>query len=226
VTRGGPDRWARPLAPEERRLFVAVPLGDESRQAVARLMASLGAPPDGGRNPDPAAPPAARLRWVRSANLHLTLRFLGATAPAAVPALEAALDRTAQTCAPFAARIAGAGAFPSPARPRAVFLRVGEGAAGLAALADRLSKELAAAGWPPGDRPFAAHLTLARSDGVPGASAAVAALSAAAARLEAGWLVDRIVLFESVLGGGPARYVALRTARLDGETLRDQGGAL
>jgi 2'-5' RNA ligase len=222
----GAERWVGPLAPGERRLFIAVPLGDAAREAVARLMADLGAPPDGGRNPDPAAPPSARLRWVRSANLHLTLRFLGATPAASIPALQVALDRTARDSAPFEARLSGAGAFPSPVRPRAVFLRAGEGAARLAALADRLAAELAEGGWSPGERPFAAHLTLARADGVAGASLAVEALVAAAASLDAAWTVDRIVLFESLLGGGPARYVALRSAPLDGGVLRDRGDAL
>ncbi len=226
MNRGGPERWVRPLAPGERRLFIAVPLGDQARLAVARLMGGLGAPAEGGRNPDPAAPPAARLRWVRSANLHLTLRFLGATPPAALPALEGAVARTASRLAPFEARLAGAGAFPSPARPRAVFLRVTDGAAPLGALAAALAAELAAAGWPPGERPFEAHLTLARSDGVAGASQAVAALSAAAVSLDAAWLVDRVVLFESLIGGGPARYVALHSAILGESTLRDPGAAL
>jgi 2'-5' RNA ligase len=223
---GRADRWVRPLAPGERRLFIAVPLGDAARLAVADLMTGLGAPPDGGRSPDPAAPPSARLRWVRSANLHLTLRFLGATPADSIPALEAALDRAARAVAPFEARLSGAGAFPSPARPRAVFLRVDAGAARLAALADRLTAELAAGGWPPADRPFEAHLTLARSDGVPGAPAAVEALAAAAVALDAAWKVDRIVLFESLLGGGPARYVPLQSARLDGAALQDSGRAL
>lgn len=223
---GRADRWVQPLAPGERRLFIAVPLGDAARLAVARLMAGLGAPPDGGRNPDPAAPPSARLRWVRSANLHLTLRFLGATAADAIPGLEAAVDRTALAASPFEARLSGAGAFPSPARPRAVFLRVDAGAARLAALADRLTTELAVGGRPPAGRPFEAHLTLARSDGVPGASTAVEALAEAAASLDAAWTVDRIVLFESLLGGGPARYVPLRSASLAGTALQDPGGAL
>ena len=47
------------------------------------------------------------------------------------------------------------------------------------------------------------------------------ALVAAAAWLDAAWTVDRIVLFESLLGGWPARYVPLRTAPLDGGALRD-----
>ncbi len=226
VNRPGPDRWVRPLSPDERRLFIAVPLGESARESVASLMAGLGAPPDGGRNPDPTAPPAARLRWVRSANLHLTLRFLGATPASAIPVLEAVLDHAAGGFAPFAARVSGAGAFPSPARPRAVFLRIGQGAAQLATLAERLAAELAAAGWPPAERPFEAHLTLARSDGVPGASLAVEALAAASGSLDATWTVDRLVLFESLLGGGPARYRALRTALLHGRPLQDTGGAL
>jgi hypothetical protein len=61
---------------------------------------------------------------------------------------------------------------------------------------------------------------------VPHAAAAVDALSAAASTLDAAWSVDRIVLFESVLGGGPARYVALRTALLDASALRDPAAAL
>lgn len=226
MNRPGPDRWVRPLGPGERRLFIAVPLGEGAREAVASLMAGLGAPADGGRNPDPTAPPAARLRWVRSANLHLTLRFLGATPASSIPGLEAALDRTAGGFSPFAARVSGAGAFPSPARPRAVFLRIGEGAVQLATLAERLAAELASAGWPPAERPFEAHLTLARSDGVPGGALAVEALAAAAGPLDAAWTVDRLVLFESLLGGGPARYLALHAALLDGRPLQDMGGAL
>lgn len=216
MTAGRADRWVRQLAPGERRLFIAVPLGDAAREAVARLMGGLGAPPDGGRDPDPAAPPAARLRWVRSANLHLTLRFLGATPAASIPELQAAVDRTARDSAPFEARLYGAGAFPSPARPRALFLQVREGATQLMALGDRLATALAEGGWPPAERPFAAHLTLARSDGVPGASAAVQALVEASASLDAAWTVDRIVLFESMLGGGPARYLPLRSAPFEG----------
>ncbi len=48
----------------------------------------------------------------------------------------------------------------------------------------------------------------------------------ASASLDAAWTVDRIVLFESLLGGGPARYVPLRSAPLAGMALQDPGGAL
>ncbi len=59
-----------------------------------------------------------------------------------------------------------------------------------------------------------AHLTLARSDGVAAGARTAEGLIAAAADLRVRWTVDRIVLFESVTGGGPARYIPLEEARL------------
>ena len=64
-------------------------------------------------------------------------------------------------------------------------------------------------GWTPEDRPFRPHLTLARSDGIGSGGRTAARLTEAAGDLDARWTVDRLVLFESVTGGGPARYVPI-----------------
>ena len=58
-------------------------------------------------------------------------------------------------------------------------------------------------------------LTLARSDGVPAGSLVAGRLLTAAADLDLRWTADRVVLFESQTGGGPARYVRLLEAELD-----------
>ncbi len=165
---------------------------------------------------DPGLPEAARVRWAVSENLHLTIRFLGATAGDRVPDVAAAAEAAARAAAPFRARLAGAGAFPARDRPRVVWLGIVEGASELAALAGALSDEMASRGWEPDERPFQAHLTLGRADGVPGAGRAVAALADAAASLDAAWTVDRLVVYRSELGRGPARYVPLATALLGG----------
>ena len=81
---------------------------------------------------------------------------------------------------------------------------------------DALAGELADRGWERDERPFRAHLTLGRADGVPGAGRAVAALADAAATLDAAWTVDRLVVYRSDLGHGPARYRPLATALLGG----------
>jgi 2'-5' RNA ligase len=134
----------------------------------------------------------------------------------------AAAEAAARTAAPFTVRLAGAGAFPAPDRPRVVWLGIVEGAPELAALAEALSDQLAGRGWERDERPFRAHLTLGRADGVPGAGRAVAALADAAATLDAAWKVDRLVVFRSELGRGPARYLSLATAPLGGGALPGQ----
>jgi 2'-5' RNA ligase len=71
-------------------------------------------------------------------------------------------------------------------------------------------------GWPPEDRPFAPHLTIARTDGVPGADERARRLAEVAEGVSLEWRADRIVLYKSLLGHGPAHYEALSTADLAG----------
>jgi 2'-5' RNA ligase len=185
-----------------------VPLGDAARRAVHELVDTLVA--------DPRVPAAGRLRWAVTENLHLTMRFLGPTAPSRVPEVIAAAEAAVAGVDPIEVRLAGAGAFPSPDRPRVMWLGIDRGAPELARLATRLDGELAARGWPADERPFRAHLTLGRSDGVPGAAAAVAALEDAARDLDAAWTADQLVVYRSVLGHGPPQYEPLAVARFEG----------
>lgn len=189
---------------EEPRLFVAVPLQDPARDAVADLVETIRA----------GEPPGRGVRWVRLDGLHLTLRFLGPTPEARVVDLAAAVDRTAAVSSSFGVRISGADAFPPTGRPRTLWLDLDVGTDELAALAGRLDDELATAGWERERRPFRAHLTLARADGVRAGPATVAALKTAAARIAIESSIDRIVLFESITGDGRARYVARSEAAL------------
>jgi len=161
-------------------------------------------------------PGRREVRWVRLDGLHVTLRFLGPTPEEKVADVAAAVLATASSAAPFEAGLEGAGAFPDRRRPRALWLGIGIGAGQLAELAGRLGDELASRGWPRDERPFRSHLTLARSDGVASGPATADHLVAAAASLSQGWAVDRIGLYESVTGRGPARYVLLEEARFGG----------
>ena len=117
---------------------------------------------------------------------------------------------------PFDVGITGAGAFPTPQRPRALWLGVDEGVAGMEAAARAVDGALVERGWAADDRPFRPHLTLARSDGVPAGAAIAARLMERADELRVRFRVDRIGLFESLTGGGPARYEPLALVDLDG----------
>jgi len=193
--------------PVWRRLFVGVPLPEHACAAVADLVDVVRA----------SEPERSHLRWVRMDGLHLTIRFLGPTQPDRVPAIGAALAMLAGTIAPFEVVLAGGGAFPSAARPRALWLAVGVGSAGLIALADGVSRALVPLGWPLEERPFRPHLTLARADGVAAGPATAARLTSAAADLEVRFTAAEIVLMESHTGRGPARYESVLTAPLAGE---------
>ena len=114
----------------------------------------------------------------------------------------------------FDLEIGGAGRFPPAGRPRALWLGVPVGTEALAGLAAEVERALVAAGWPPETRPFRAHLTLARSDGVAAGASIGDRLRELAAEFRIGARVERIGLFESLTGGGPARYDPIELVEL------------
>ena len=194
--------------PDRPRLFFAVPLPDDVREAIRPVRDAVQASVGNGQ---------ARIRWVRIESLHLTLRFLGPTSLEETAALGAAADAVASASVPFEIRIRGAGAFPAYGRPRTLWLGIEEGRAGLATLADGLANSVARAdGGGPEDRPFSAHLTMARTDGLRLAADAARALTEAAAGHEWAFTADRMVLYRSHLGEGPAWYEPIHEAPLRG----------
>ena len=209
------DRWEAPVdEPGMLRLFFAVPVPDDARARVGRLIERVQASVGDG---------TARIRWVRVDGLHLTLRFLGPTPEDRVPPLTAGADALASADAPFEVVLAGGGAFPSLARPRSLWVGVSEGADRLANLADGLTAAAGECGLVLDTRAFTPHLTIARTDGVRLGPAAAHALEEAADGLDARFTVDRVVLFRSILGGGPARYEPLHEARLGDAAATIQG---
>jgi 2'-5' RNA ligase len=207
--RGGRAGWPGADLPG-RRIFIAAPLPPSAVQTVADIVERVRADgvPGGGRD----------VRWVRLDGLHVTLRFLGPTPEPQVELAREATRSAGQKLSAFSLVIGGAGTFPPVGRPRALWLGIREGSERLAAAAKAVNDELVVAGWPPELRPFRAHLTLARADGVPAAGAIAARLLelAGSARITA--TIDRIVLFESITGGGPARYEPLEEVVLGGPT--------
>jgi 2'-5' RNA ligase len=189
------------------RLFVAVPVPPEALDACRTLI-------DGVRR----GPAGRGARWVRTENLHLTLRFLGDTPADRVPAVAEAVRRAAGGGRAFEVRLAGAGAFPSSGRPRALWLGIVQGAPELGAIASALESPLAELGWPPEDRPFRPHLTVARTDAASIADGArtAADLVAAAGGWTTSFRADRVVLYRSHLRAGPPVYEPVAEVLLDG----------
>jgi 2'-5' RNA ligase len=183
-----------------------VPLPADATAQIAALVADVRAAgvPGGGHD----------VRWVRLDGLHLTLRFLGPTLDERIVPAREALRAAASGIASFDVSIGAAGAFPSASRPRALWLGVQHGEVRLTELAATVDRALIDAGWDLETKPYVAHLTLARADGIPAGSAIGARLVTAAAAVDIRFRADRIGLFESLTGGGPARYEPLEMAEL------------
>ena len=203
---GRRPRWPGADLPG-RRLFIAVPLPSEASAAIAGLVGPVRAEgvPGGGRD----------VRWVRLDGLHLTLRFLGPTLEDRVDAATAAVRAAAAASQPpSTSSIGGAGAFPSPGRPRALWLGIRTGADELVELARRRRRGARRGRLDRRAAPVPPHLTLARSDGVAGRRGHRATPGDRGGGLDVRFRADRIGLFESLTGGGPARYEPIELVRL------------
>lgn len=134
------------------RTFIAVPFDDHLIRAYNTLY-------DEGR----AAYP--RLRWVRPENLHLTLRFLGNTAPELAESLRVEVEAVVGREAPFSFTLGPPGQFSGGAGgfPRVLWFGVGEGRSALESLARGIEKAARHCGFPRERRPWRPHLTVARN---------------------------------------------------------------
>jgi RNA 2',3'-cyclic 3'-phosphodiesterase len=113
---------------------------------------------------------------------------------------------------PFELALGERGKFGGGSHVRVVWLGVSIGAAPLAELAGEVEARCRAAGLPPEDRPFKAHLTLARSGGRSG-GAPLPDLPPPPAL--GPWEVMEFVLYESRLGRGPAVYAPIERFALN-----------
>ena len=171
-------------AEKPERLFIAVPLTDEARQGLQKLL-----PRNLPGKPVPAP------------NWHFTLRFLGPTLPPARDEIITWLK--AATCgAAFTIRFSELGAFPHPRRARIVWVGVDEGGERLIQLGAIAEAAARSAGFPAETKEFKPHLTLSRIDPPVSVKTLVSPNTKVGLRMP----VDAIVLYRSRLGGGPARY--------------------
>ncbi|GIL41021.1 RNA 2',3'-cyclic phosphodiesterase [Roseiterribacter gracilis] len=161
------------------RLFVALELPDDARDALVQLQGGL---------------PGAR--WVERENLHVTLRFVGAVDALIADDLAAALAAIDAPKVEFA--IQGAGRFASRDKARALYAAIAHSPS-LDHLHAKVERAAIAAGLDPEPRRFTPHVTLARLYDSP-----IALVDRAAAELSGlalgPFLLNEFVLLESLLG--------------------------
>jgi 2'-5' RNA ligase len=137
------------------RTFIAVELADDVRRRAAQLS-------------DRLAQANVKVKWVAPGNMHLTLKFLGDVLHEQTADVCRAVAEVVRECRAFSAECTGAGAFPSPARPRTIWLGIGQGGEQLGRLHAAIDKKLARLGFPREGRKYRPHLTIGRVRGGPG----------------------------------------------------------
>ncbi len=187
------------------RAFIAVTLASEVIEKIADASTQL--------NPE-----ITGVRWVAPANFHLTLKFLGGIDEAMVEPIEARLREQLSLFPRFTINAKGLGVFPSPKRPRVLW--VGLTGDRLIALASRVESALQQLGFTPETREFTPHLTIGRWR-------QAALTSKSLDRQLENWrafdfgisLVESVNLIQSVLKSEGASYNRLATVPLSAERI-------
>lgn len=160
----------------------------------------------------PLRPVRDDLRWTSRELWHVTLAFLGEVSDETLVRLVPRLERGARRHFPFGLSVAGAGAFPSPARANVLWSGLSGDRRALADLAATVGAAARRAGAAPPDagRRFRPHLTLARCR----APADVREIVASLADYQGpAWTAEEICLIRSRLNGSP-RYESLGVWKL------------
>jgi RNA 2',3'-cyclic 3'-phosphodiesterase len=188
------------------RTFIAVEISPEIRSSALRLIERLRAS-------------QAKVKWIEAENLHFTLKFLGDVPAEQINDVCRAVEEAASPFTPFELVAKGCGAFPSPARPRTVWLGTEEGSEPMELLVQAIERLLEPLGFAREHRRFTPHLTLGRVREGPAAGLVqLAELIGKHGDFDAGsMVVDEVTVFSSTLGRGGPKYEALARIDLRGE---------
>ena len=135
--------------PEALRLFVAIELPGEVREALSRLQHEL------------QRHGLEKLRWVRPEGIHLTLKFLGATPVEKVPAIENVLAVTLDGAEAHQLALGKLGTFGG-SRPRVLWVDLTGHVDAIRRLQERVESAMNGLGFEREARGWSPHVTLAR----------------------------------------------------------------
>lgn len=137
--------------------------------------------------------------------MHLTLKFLGDVSDGQLPNVCEAVKSAAAQSQPFEFSVTGVGCFPKGGAVRVLWVGVEDASGELAKCQAAIESAVEPLGFPRESREFSPHLTLGRVKDAPASSRIRDALRNAAITpmVQA---VDSVVLYESQLSPGGARY--------------------
>lgn len=131
------------------RTFLSVPIPDEIIELQKILKSTINEK-------------EGRIRWVRGGNIHLTLKFIGATPEDEVKKINATIVHIVENTAAMNFMINGSGCFPKKERPRILWLGIDGNLNPLQELVYKINDALDPLGYPKEEKEYIPHLTMAR----------------------------------------------------------------
>lgn len=157
---------------------------------------------------------ASNVKWVQPGNFHVTLKFLGDVTPDKLAVVQSAVDQAASGITAFDLNISGMGVFPTPRRPRVIWVGVKECCQQLVDLAGSIEEAMAREGFEKEQKPFRSHITIGRvreSKPTPGLVEGLQEIDSEDIGVQR---VDCITIMESVLRSGGPIYTPLSVHKL------------
>lgn len=131
------------------RTFLAVELPDRVKETSIHLQTTVDAKP-------------RAVKWIKAANIHLTLRFIGPTPGEEVPKIQEAVAEAVAGHRDFLLEVSGTGVFPKKERPRVLWLGVGGDVDKAKSLVTDINRSLKDLGYPSEKREYVPHVTIGR----------------------------------------------------------------
>lgn len=100
--------------------------------------------------------------WVRPANIHLTLKFLGEIDPQRVPLIKTTMTPAFNPLPKFSLSLEGLGVYPDLKRPKVLWVGLQDSQGALETLREKTEDVLSSLDFPKEARKFSPHLTLGR----------------------------------------------------------------
>jgi 2'-5' RNA ligase len=163
---------------------------------------------------------APKAKWVATEAMHLTLHFFGEIPEAEIGGFAPVFDDPALRSPAIRAQLGAAGFFPGGGPPRVLWVGLARGVEEIRTFWSRFTERLESLradggplrNWAPDSRGFSPHITVARTGAVP-----LSRHWADEAAVPPGeFLIERCVLFQSILGPAGARYVPMKTIPFPG----------
>jgi 2'-5' RNA ligase len=179
------------------RAFLAIEPPEDILQAMSRLQEKLKREVSG------------RISWTRPEGRHLTLKFFGDVSMEDVDKISAAVQNRLASGLSLNLKIEKLGVFPDTRKPRVLWCDTAGDVSKLSVLQKQLDTDFDALGFPKEDRPFRAHVTLARMKDPRGVTGLGEALAKHGAFAAGEFICREVILFQSQLTPRGSIYTKL-----------------